>query len=210
MLFSIWSFQSRFANASMFDNNELTWEHNTFYPVAMLASCTIAAMPFYFSTLAETFPSPDIPTRWSFSTASLDSQYRDLNFEILLSPLSCKFHPKHSWRWSRRAMWHEAWLESEAGSQAPCWWFLPILKESKREASRNVKIEIKTFTWKVICDEKINLSHSNNPLVVYWKTENVMQSISLLTRSITVSSPLNSALKIAFWKTTLKAFSENW
>lgn len=59
-------------------------------------------------------------------------------------------------------------------------------------------------TWKASWAVYVSLSHSNRPLVVYWKTEAVMLSIRLDTRCFRASS--GSAFRTAFWKTTLNAW----
>lgn len=59
-------------------------------------------------------------------------------------------------------------------------------------------------TWKASWAMYVSLSHSNRPLVVYWKTEEVMLSIRLDTRCFRASS--GSAFRTAFWKTTLNAW----
>lgn len=61
-----------------------------------------------------------------------------------------------------------------------------------------------TPTWKVSWAMYVSLSHSNSPLVVYWKMEEVMLSIRLDTRCFRSSS--GSAFRTAFWKTTLNAW----
>lgn len=59
-------------------------------------------------------------------------------------------------------------------------------------------------TWKASWVMYVSLSHSNRPLVVYWKTEEVMLSIRLDTRCFRPSA--GSAFRTAFWKTTLNAW----
>jgi len=59
-------------------------------------------------------------------------------------------------------------------------------------------------TWNTSWAMYVSLSHSNRPLVVYWKTEEVMLSIRLDTRCFRASS--GSAFRTAFWKTTLNAW----
>lgn len=61
-------------------------------------------------------------------------------------------------------------------------------------------------TWKVNWEVKINLSLSNNPLVVYWYTEYVILFIKFTTRSETSSA--GSACSMAFSNTVLNAWNK--
>ena len=63
---------------------------------------------------------------------------------------------------------------------------------------------ITPLTWKVTCEVKISLSLSNSPRVVYINTEYVMLSMRFSTLCLT--SGLGSALSMALWNTTLKAY----
>lgn len=83
-----------------------------------------------------------------------------------------------------------------------------IIGNLNRRSNSAADISLLTKSiWNVICDVNISLSHSNSPLVVYMNTEYVIHSIRFIT--LLVTSGAGSALRIAFWKTTLNAFREN-
>lgn len=85
--------------------------------------------------------------------------------------------------------------------------FLTQFIRSKSDSEGVLKTVRQAFhdgTWKVSWAMYVSLSHSNSPLVVYWKMEEVMLSIRLGTRCF--RSLPGSAFRIAFWKMALNAW----
>lgn len=78
------------------------------------------------------------------------------------------------------------------------------VKVISKQTVRQIRQAYHGGTWKVSRAMYVSLSHSNSPLFVYWKMEEVMLPIRLDTRCFRSSS--GSAFRTAFWKTTLNAW----
>lgn len=83
-------------------------------------------------------------------------------------------------------------------------WANLMASSFSKQSMQEMKWACYSFTWKVSCVMYVSLSHSNRPLVVYWKTEEVMLSIRLDNRCVRAWS--SSAFRTALWKTTLNAW----
>lgn len=106
------------------------------------------------------------------------------------------------WYWQHRARFLSAWLDPNQAVGLRSKRFAGALVLENKPCRRWKAAPVPT--WKASWAVYVSLSHSNRPLVVYWKTEEVMLSIRLDTRCSRV--PSGSAFTIAFWKTTQNAW----
>lgn len=188
-------------------------------PVSVLSACIDVVAPFYSSTLEETSRAPGTRTRRTFSSVWRNSQclgrdsFKNRRYGKKRKKLTDNGDNSFSFRSSYRnsslvarlLMPPQLVLVRKSTGEVTCGVMGNLRKKSSSPAVTSFRTN---KIWKAICDAKISLSHSKSPLLVYVKTEYVMHSIRLCTLAAT--SAAGSAFRIAFWKTTLNAFSENW
>ena len=83
-------------------------------------------------------------------------------------------------------------------------WIFSVLKKGVRVERRRFLLTLfMSRTWKVIWAVNISLSHSNKPLVVYWNTMNVIESVrfwTLFVTSLSIAARWKKRKIIAKWK----------